>query len=190
MGASVIAYLALLAIVGLLRLVEIRVSRRNQRYLTSHGVAKVPEPHFRWMVIFHTAILVSAGLEVVLLQRPLLPLLAAPMAVLFLLANGLRFWVIRTMSWHWNVEVMDSTKLGVVTGGPYRWVRHPNYVGVFVELVALPLIHTAWLTALVGSALHVVVLRRRIRTEEAALLADPEYRAAMGSKPRFLPKLS
>jgi methyltransferase len=129
MGASVVAYIALLAIVGLLRLVEIRVSRRNQRYLASHGVAKVPEPHFRWMVIFHTAILVSAGLEVVLLQRPLLPLLAAPMAVLFLLANGLRFWVIRTMSWHWNVEVMDSTKLGVVTGGPYRWVRHPNYVG-------------------------------------------------------------
>ncbi len=190
MGVSAIAYIVLLAIVGALRLVEIGVSRRNQRYLASQGVAKVPEPHFRWMVVFHTGVLVSAGLEVALLHRPFLPLLALLMGLLFVLANGLRFWVIRTMSWHWNVEIMTSTKLGVVTGGPFRWIRHPNYVGVFTELVALPLIHTAWLTALVGSALHALILRRRIRIEESALLADPEYRAVMGSKPRFLPKLS
>ncbi|HXE76383.1 MAG TPA: isoprenylcysteine carboxylmethyltransferase family protein [Candidatus Xenobia bacterium] len=190
MGVSEVAYIALLAIVGLLRLVEIRISRRNQRFLASKGVAKIPEPQFRWMVIFHTGILVSAGLEVVLLHRPFIPLLALGTGALFLLANALRFWVIRTMAWHWNVEVMASTRLGVVTGGPYRWIRHPNYVGVFVELLALPLIHTAWLTALVGSALHVLILRRRIRVEESALLADPEYRAAMGSKPRFFPRFS
>ena len=190
MGVTEVAYLVLLLVVGALRLVEIWISRRNQRYLAAKGVAKVPEPHFRWMVVFHAGVLVSAGLEVAVLHRPFFPLLALVMGLLFVLANGLRFWVIRTMSWHWNVEIMSSTRLGVVSGGPFRWIRHPNYLGVFTELAALPLIHTAWLTALGGAVLHIFILRRRIRLEESALLADPEYRAVMGSKPRFLPRFS
>ena len=189
MGLSVIAYLVLLAAVGLLRLVEIWLSKRNKRWLAEKGVAKVPEPRFRWMVLFHIGVLVSAGLEVVLLQRPFLPVLALAMSLIFALANFLRWWVIHTLSRHWNVGVMASLQLGVVTDGPFRWVRHPNYLAVFVELVALPLIHTAWLTALVGSILHTWILRQRVSVEEATLLADPAYRAAMGSKPRFLPGL-
>jgi methyltransferase len=78
--------------------------------------------------------------------------------------------------------------MGVVSSGPFRYVRHPNYVAVFVELAALPLVHGAWLTALGGSLLHVVILRRRIALEEQVLLADPGYRAVMGPKPRFLPR--
>jgi len=101
--------------------------------------------------------------------------------------NALRWWVIATLGPHWNVQVMGSTKLGVVTSGPYRFVRHPNYVAVFVELAALPLVHGAWLTALAGSALHVLVLRRRIAAEESVLLADETYRRAMQAKPRFIP---
>ena len=74
-----------------------------------------------------------------------------------------------------------------MSDGPFRFVRHPNYVAVFVELAALPLVHGAWLTALAGSALHVLILRRRIALEEKVLLADAGYRAAMGPKPRFIP---
>jgi methyltransferase len=189
MGLSVVAYLALLAAVGVLRLVEIGISKRNQRWLASQGVAKIAEPRFRWMVVFHGGILVAAGLEVVLLQRPFLPALALAMGVVFLLANAVRWWVIGTLARHWNVGVMASVELGVVTSGPYRWVRHPNYLAVFLELLALPLIHTAWLAALLGSAFHVAILRNRLRVEDATLLANPAYREAMGSKPRFLPKL-
>ena len=109
--------------------------------------------------------------------------------LLFLLATALRWWVIRTLGAHWNVEVMDSAPLGVVVKGPFRWVRHPNYLGVFVEIVALPLIHTAWITAIVAAAGNVWVLRNRLRVEEPVLDADPAYRAAMAGKPRFLPKL-
>ena len=182
-------YLALLAAVGAGRLVEMRISSRHQRRLAAQGVTKVPEKHFRWMVLLHIGILVSAGLEVVLLRRPLIPAFALTMGALFVLSNVLRWWVIATLAEHWNIQVMASTRLGVVTTGPYRWVRHPNYVAVFVELLALPLIHTAWLTALWGSAAHLGVLRRRLEVEEAVLLADPAYRAAMGAKPRFLPRL-
>ena len=85
--------------------------------------------------------------------------------------------------------MVDSTKLGFVTSGPFRYVRHPNYAAVFVEMIALPLVHTAWITATVGALLHVVILSLRLSVEDPVLLANPDYAAAMGSKPRFLPGL-
>ena len=169
MGVTEVAYLVLLLVVGALRLVEIWISRRNQRYLAAKGVAKVPEPHFRWMVVFHAGVLVSAGLEVAVLHRPFFPLLALVMGLLFVLANGLRFWVIRTMSWHWNVEIMSSTRLGVVSGGPFRWIRHPNYILVCIEGVALPMVHHAFLTALLFTLANAWLLSVRIRCENKAL---------------------
>ena len=189
MGVSVIAYLALLVIVALLRLVELRISRRHQMEMTARGAAKVAEPRFRWMVVLHTAVLIGAGAEVIFLKRPFLPLLATIMFVIFLAANGVRWWVIRTLGEHWNVQVMDSTRLGVISSGPFRFVRHPNYAAVFAEMLALPLIHTAWITALAGSLAHIVVLAQRLSTEERVLFANPDYRATMGGKPRFLPGL-
>jgi methyltransferase len=109
------------------------------------------------------------------------------MFAIFLAANVVRWWVIRTLGNHWNVQVMDSTRLGVISSGPFRYVRHPNYAAVFAEMLALPLIHTAWITAIVGSLAHVAVLSQRLSTEERVLLANPEYRATMAGKPRFLP---
>jgi methyltransferase len=82
---------------------------------------------------------------------------------------------------------MNSLALGVVTDGPFRWIRHPNYLAVFLELLAIPLIHTAWLTASAGALAHVGVLRSRIAAEEKMLLTHPAYREAMGDKSRFVP---
>ena len=180
-------YVGLIAVAAALRLVELRISKRNQRRLAAQGAKRAADPRFAAMVALHTTVLAGAAAEVVFLGRPFYPLLAAPMAVLFLAANAVRWWVIRTLGTHWNVQVMDSAGLGVITGGPYRWVRHPNYSAVFVEMLALPLIHTAWLTATIGTALHAWVLAGRIAAEERVLLADPAYRAAMSAKPRFLP---
>jgi methyltransferase len=184
---SVVIYTLFLAAVGLGRLVEMGISRRHQRALAARGAAKIAEPHFRWMVLLHGGVLAGTALEVWLLARPFIPALALPMIALFALSNALRWWVIRTMAEHWNVQVVDSLELGVVTRGPFRWIRHPNYLAVFVELIAVPLIHTAWLTALLGGLAHIWVLRQRIAVEEAVLLANPGYRAAMGHKPRFVP---
>jgi methyltransferase len=186
---SAVLYTLLLAAVGLGRLVEMGVSRRRQRALVARGAVWVAEPHFRWMVLLHGGVLAGAALEVWLLARPFIPALAIPMLLLFALSNILRWWVIRTLAGHWNVQVVDSVALGVVASGPYRWVRHPNYLAVFAELLALPLIYSAWLTALLGSLAHIWVLRQRIAVEEAVLLADPAYRATMGQKPRFIPRL-
>jgi methyltransferase len=139
------------------------------------------------MVALHTGVLASAALEVVVLRRPFVAAVGVPALALVVLANLLRWWVIATLGPHWNVRVMGSLSIGVVSTGPFRFVRHPNYVAVFVELAALPLVHGAWLTALVGSALHALILRRRIALEEKVLFADAGYRAVMGPKPRFIP---
>jgi methyltransferase len=189
MDLSVIAFYGLLGVVAALRLTEMQISRRHQAQLAARGARKVPEPHFRWMVLLHGGVLAGAALEVGFLRRPFLPALAIPMGILFLLANIVRWWVIRTMKGHWNIQVMESAQFGVVTSGPFRFIRHPNYAAVFTELVALPLIHTAWLTALLGAVGHVWILSRRLAVEEPVLMGDPAYRATMAHKPRFLPGL-
>ena len=148
------AYAVLLAAVGIGRLIELRHSRTNQRALATRGITMATEPHFGWMVLLHAGVLAGSGLEVWLAKRPWVPVLAIPMAIILVSANLLRWWVIRTMAGHWNVGVMDSVRLGVVSDGPFRWIRHPNYVAVFLELEAIPLLHSAWVTALVGGLLH------------------------------------
>jgi methyltransferase len=185
---SVRLYLVLLAAVGIGRLLEMRISRGRQRALAARGAAREPEPGFLLMVLLHTGVLVASALEVLLLHRPFRAAVGVPALVALAGANALRWWVIATLGPRWNVQVVRSTGLGVVTAGPYRFVRHPNYVAVFVELLTLPLVHGAWLTALMGGALHVAVLRRRIALEESVLMADEGYRRAMGGKPRFVPR--
>jgi methyltransferase len=182
-------FFALLVAVGVGRLVEMRVSRRHQRAMGARGIEIKREPVFGFMVALHTGVLVAAALEVILFERPFVAAIGWPALALVVLANLLRWWVIATLGPHWNVRVMGSLSMGVVSTGPFRYVRHPNYVAVFVELAALPMVHCAWLTALGASILHVLILRRRIALEEQVLLADESYRAIMGPKPRFIPRL-
>jgi methyltransferase len=189
MELSVRAYLGLLLVVALLRIYELQISRLHQRQMLGHGATKVRDPRFRWMVLVHVGVLLGAALEVVSLHRPFYPVFAATCFAIFVGANVVRWWVIRTLGEHWNVQVMNSTGMGVVSTGPFRYVRHPNYAAVFVEMLVLPLIHCAWITATLGSVAHVVVLSQRLATEERVLFSDERYREVMSGKPRFLPGL-
>ena len=184
---TVKAYLAVVAAVAMLRFAELVISMRHRRALAAAGATAVHEPHFKWMAVLHAAILAGAAIEVVALHRPFVPALAVPALVLLVAATWTRWWVIQTLGPHWNVGVMDSTRQGVVDTGPYRWVRHPNYTAVFVELLALPLVHSAWITAVLGGVAHVFVLRARVAAEDRVLLANTDYKARMGAKPRFFP---
>jgi methyltransferase len=175
------------ALVGIARLVELRVSRQHRRALLIRGGRAVPERGFAVMVVLHCGVLAGSLVEPLVTGRPPPLSVAIAAALGVVLANLLRVWSIRTLGRHWNVRVVDSTGFGVVESGPYRFVRHPNYVAVFLELLLLPVVQGAWLTAAFGSALHVAVLSRRIAVEEAVLFASPEYAAKMGDRPRFVP---
>ncbi|MGH9791650.1 MAG: isoprenylcysteine carboxyl methyltransferase family protein [Candidatus Acidiferrales bacterium] len=185
---SQMAYVAFLLGIAALRLIELRVSERNQARLTKHGAEPIAEPRYALMVALHAGILVASAAEVILSQRPFLPALAIATTVVLAATNGVRWWVIRTLAGRWSVRVLTPSRLGIVTDGPYRYVRHPNYAAVFVEMIAIPLLHTAWLTALIGAVAHIFVLRARIALEESVLLANSDYRAAMAAKPRFIPR--
>lgn len=182
--------LALVLLLAATRLLELRVSRRHREAMLGAGARAIQEPGFAGMTALHVAVLGGAVVETLVLRRSAPAWLGLAAALGVVGAGALRVSAIRSLGEHWNVRVMDSTALGIVTSGPYRFVRHPNYVAVFLELLLLPLVQGAWLTAGLGSALHVFVLRRRIWLEEAVLLESPEYRACMAGKPRFLPELS
>jgi methyltransferase len=191
MELSARLYLLLLFLVATGRLIELARSRRNQQRLAEAGSAKAPDPGYKWMVALHAGMLAGCALEVGLAARPWIPWLGLPMLVLFFSANGLRWWVIHTLGSRWNVEVMSASKLGIVTAaGPYRWVRHPNYTAVYLEMLALPLVHSAWITASIGSILHVFVLRHRVNLEESVLAQDASWQTAFSARPRFVPRLS
>ncbi len=189
MDLTKIAFLILLCCAGVERLIELSLSRRHQLHLARLGARKQADPCYPWMIALHVTVLAVAGLEVMMLHRPCIVPLASIALLFFVLATLLRWWVIRTLGTHWNTQVMDSAPLGVVSSGPFRWVRHPNYLAVFVEMTALPLIHTAWITALASAFGNALVLHRRLQVEEGVLATVPAYRAAMAGKPRFLPRL-
>jgi methyltransferase len=137
------------------------------------------------MVAVHTALLTLPLVEVAALRRrPRAPLVWVGVLGA---ATLLRRWSIRTLGASWNAGAVVPSDLRPVAGGPYRLVRHPNYVAVALEFLALPLAGGAWLSALGLSALNALVLFDRIREEERLLAAIPGYDEALGGKARFIP---
>lgn len=181
-------YLALLGLLIVERLVELVVSKRNERSLVAQGAAEHGRGHYGVMVAFHTLFLVACPAEVLLLDRPFVPWLGATMLVALLAAQALRYWAISSLGGRWTTRIFVLPAAPPVAGGPYRWVRHPNYVAVIVEMFALPLIHTAWLTALVATLGNAWLLRTRILAEEAALSSANRYQDVFADRPRFLPR--
>lgn len=163
-------YLAVVAATALERLAELVVSARNARWSFARGGVESGRGHFPAMVALHTALLVACVAEVLLADRPFLGWLGWPMLVLVVASQGLRWWCITTLGARWNTRVIVVPGLPLVQRGPYRWFRHPNYVAVVVEGIALPLVHTAWVTAVAFTVLNAVLLWRfRIPAEERAL---------------------
>ncbi len=166
---SRVAFTVLVALVALLRLVELQVSRRNVAAMNSRGGVEVGAGHYPWMVLMHASFLVSCPLEVWLLDRSWVPVLGVPMLGLVAAGMGLRYWTVRTLGVRWTTRVIVLPGEPLVRTGPYRLLRHPNYLGVVLELFALPMVHTAWITAVAFSVLNGMLLRERIRIEDAAL---------------------
>lgn len=162
-------YTLLVLAVGVERVAELRVARRNARWSLARGGVESGRGHYPAMVALHTGLLVGCVAEVWLAERPFRPWLGWTMLAVTVAAQGLRWWCVRTLGPRWNTRVLVVPGLPLVTGGPYRWLRHPNYVAVVAEGLALPLVHGAWLTAALFTAFNAALLGVRVRCEEAAL---------------------
>jgi len=162
-------YLALLVAVGLERIAELVVSNRNLAWSRAHGGTELSGGHYPAMVILHSALLIGCGVEVLVADRPFIQELGWPMLALVLLSQALRWWCIRTLGRQWNTRIVVTPDLPLVRSGPYRLMSHPNYLAVVIEGLALPLVHTDWITAAAFTVCNAWLLRIRIRAENAAL---------------------
>jgi len=168
-------FVVLVVATGVERLAELVVSTRNARWSFERGGVESGRGHFPPMVVLHTALLVACLVEVLAADRPFVAWLGWPMLVLALGSQALRWWCITSLGPRWNTRVIVVPGLAPLTRGPYRFLRHPNYVAVVVEGFALPLVHTAWTTALVFSALNAVLLLGfRLPAENRALASLPQ----------------
>ena len=169
MNTSLWWYVVLVLLVGLERVAELVVSLRNARWSFSRGGVEYGKGHYPFMVLLHTGLLVGCVVEAIVADRPFIPALGWTMLAVVVLAQGLRWWCISVLGHQWNTRVIVVPGMPLAASGPYKWLRHPNYVAVVAEGIALPLVHTAWITATLFLLLNIPLLAVRIRAEEAAL---------------------
>ena len=170
---SLTAFTVLVLLVGLERVAELVVSKRNAAWSMAHGGRETGRGHYPVMVVLHTGFLVAMLVEAWVVRPDVPAALAWSMLALVVAAQALRWWCIATLGRRWNTRVIVVPGLPPVTGGPYRFLPHPNYVAVVVEGVALPMVHLAWITAVVFTVANAVLLSVRIRVEDAALATLP-----------------
>ncbi|MEU5899421.1 MULTISPECIES: isoprenylcysteine carboxyl methyltransferase family protein [Streptomyces] len=165
--------LLLIAAVSAVRLVELAVARRNARWASARGGTEYGRRHYAPMVVLHVCLLLGILAEAALADRAFTPPLGWPCLAVLALAQAGRAWCMRALGPQWNTRVLVVPTAPLVTTGPYRWMRHPNYLIVAVEGIALPLVHTAWITALLFTLANTVWLVIRIRTENRVLWPTP-----------------
>lgn len=171
-------YVVLVALVAAERLLELVISKRNAAWSMRRGGREFGFGHYPAMVVLHTGLLVGCLVEVALADRGFVGVLGWPMVAVVVASQALRWWCIATLGRQWNTRVIVVPGAGRVTTGPYRWLSHPNYVAVVAEGAALPLVHSAWVTALVFTVLNAGLLAVRISSEERALsLTAPSRRS-------------
>jgi methyltransferase len=182
-------FLFLIISLAVQRLAELRRSSRNERRILNLGGHEHAPGQFRVMKFLHTAWFLGMLAEVFGLQRQFNASLARIAGMVFLVGQALRYAAIFTLGERWTVRVMILPGAQPISRGIYRFIRHPNYLGVILEIAAVPLLHNAYLTAISFSIANALLLTWRIRTEEAALRNHNNYEQEFAGRPRFLPKM-
>ncbi|WP_420383648.1 isoprenylcysteine carboxyl methyltransferase family protein [Novosphingobium sp.] len=149
--------------VTLARLLEMIIARRNTGALMANGAREHAPEHYPAIIAFHVAWL--AALWILAPGRALVPL----WLIVFALLQPLRVWVMAALGARWTSRILIVPGETLVTDGPFRLLRHPNYAIVVAEVATLPLAFGLWTVALVGTLVNAVLLIIRIRAEDAAL---------------------
>ena len=178
-GAQMIARGLICTLMATARLVELAISTRNIRRDIHTVEGDWSRRTFPLIVALHTFVI-----TVTLIRGRFIRL---PWMLLLIVAQPLRVWVLLSLGRHWNARGSVAKDMDVVTDGPYRFMRHPNYAVVVVELIALPATFSLNRLAMVAALANVVLVTIRIRDEEKLLFEIPAYARHFGKKARFLP---
>ena len=169
MVATRLWFLGLVTALGLQRLFELRLSRRNERRILQRGGREHTSETYRWIVVLHAVWFPAMLLEVFAGRRKFHSRLVVPALSMFAIGQMLRLTAIRTLGWRWSTRVMTVPGAARVQHGIYKYLQHPNYLGVELEIVSVPLLHSAYLTSAVFGVANALLLRDRIHREEQAL---------------------
>lgn len=151
----------------LLRIGELLLARRNERWLLRHGAVEYGADHYGYMVAMHALFFVSLITEYVFTSGGYY---SVPLLVLYFVLLGFKAWTILSLGRFWNTKIFHISGYPLVKKGPYRFMKHPNYVIVIAEIALIPLIFHLYITAVVFSMLNVLMLYVRIREEDQALV--------------------
>jgi methyltransferase len=180
-------YFALLGGLVIERVFELWLSRRNARRALARGGMELGHGQYRTMVAFHTLFIVACAVEATFRS----PSFSRSLSIMALIgeaaAQALRYWSVATLGESWNTRVIVIPNARPVTSGPYRYIRHPNYTAVALEIVCIPLIRGLLITAAASFATNAILLAFRIRLEERAL--GESYHRAFAERPRFIPDI-
>ncbi len=171
-----VAFTIVLVLVAIERIIELIISKRNLKWSFSQGGIEFGRSHYKYMVVIHVGLLLGSLVEVWIVHPKLNPIVSWAMFALAISSQVLRWWCISTLGRRWNTLVVIIPGMPAIHDGPYKWLKHPNYVAVVVEGLALPMIGYAWRTALIFSFLNIFVLTARLKSENAALATLPTGR--------------
>lgn len=168
------------------RLFELRIARHNHRWIVSQGGYEVGKEHYKWLVLLHIFFICSLLIEYLYRSPSPPPWWWLPLW-LFLLAQVGRYWTIRSLGSFWNTRILVLPHAHLDLKGPYRYIRHPNYLVVIIEILTFPLIFGLYITALLFSFLNLCMILYRISIEEKALAEATASYSMIMDKPRFMP---
>jgi len=169
------------------RVVELLLAKSNEKWMLKQGAIEFGKRHYRMIVILHFMFMICFSMEKLLLNLGLSTLWPAIFGV-FILAQVLRIWIIASLGRCWNTKIIVLPQFPVIRKGPYRFLRHPNYVVVSLEIIVIPLLFSAYFTAIMFTVLNSLVLMIRIPAEEKALKALTAYEGIFQDCHRFVPK--
>ena len=164
----------ILSIVIVQRLLELVIAKRNEKNMRAQGAYEVGASHYPLMILLHVSFFISLLVEVTTFNLTPSPLFLV-FLILFLCVQGLRVWCLTSLGSFWNTKIIILPGANVVTKGPYKYLRHPNYLVVSMEIALLPLMFEAYFTAICFTILNAIMLSIRIPTEERALKEATNY---------------
>lgn len=170
------------------RLLELMIARRNEKWMKARGALEFGMKQYQFIVLVHSMFFVVFLFEKISFSRELSPIWPF-LAAVFVCAQLIRVWSISSLGRYWNTKIIVLPNVEVVKRGPYRFIKHPNYLVVSIELLVVPLMFGAYMTACLFTILNVLMLSIRIPAEEKALRELTEYEGSLGSRNRFIPKL-
>ncbi|WP_051044399.1 isoprenylcysteine carboxyl methyltransferase family protein [Pleurocapsa sp. PCC 7319] len=180
-------FMGIIAAIILQRLLELRHSKQNAAYILAQGGREYNDNLLGAVKVLQVSWWMAMIVEVWWLERPFIPVLAAAALLATLAGQVLRYLSMRSLGQRWTLPIMTLPHQPVVDSGIYSYLRHPNWLGVILEIAALPLIHSAYLTAIFFSIANAWLMSKRIKAEERALSEDTNYAYVFGYKPRFIP---